>query len=216
MSNNSAITVIKSGTTITGKIRSGQMELYGQIEGELSATALVIHPGARCTGTVRTDSAEIAGFVDGDVFVKQLCNIRNTGVVHGRVHYGKLALAEGGVISAEVKNVPPSLQGDFELSVERGKSVRITTEDLTAVDPDDQATDLVFSIANVVNGKVVLSDAPTKPVSRFTQAELLNGKVAFQHDDSKTGGARFDVVVTDKAGATSGKPQTVLVAVHSN
>ena len=74
--------------------------------------------------------------------VKNLIDIRSSGNVSGNVKYGKLALEMGGNLSAEMRNVPPSLGGDLNLEVAKGHSVPITLQDLTALDPDDAARDL--------------------------------------------------------------------------
>jgi hypothetical protein len=89
----------------------------------------------------------------------------------------------------------------------------ITLEDLHAIDPDDEAKDLVFTVSNARNGFVTLSSAPGRPAAKFTQADLEGGRVSFKHDGTATPAASFDVVVADHTGATSGAPQTVKVTV---
>jgi hypothetical protein len=145
--------------------------------------------------------------------VTNLIAIGSQGRVTGRVRYGKLALAEGGELSAEVRNIPPQVSGDFQVAVRQGRSVRITLEDISAVDPDDTAQTLSFSVSRPVNGYIALSDAPSAPVERFSQADLEAGRVLFVHRGNDASPASFDVVVSDKAGATSGAPRTVKAAV---
>jgi cytoskeletal protein CcmA (bactofilin family) len=190
-----------------------QLEVYGYIEGQMTAGAVRVHKTGRCYGTVKTDAAEVHGDLQGTVFVKNLIDIRSSGSVSGNVHYGKLALEAGGNLSAEVRNVPPTIAGDLDLAVGKGRSVRITLQDLTALDPDDDARDLIFTVSNARNGSVTFAGMPTRAVIRFTQADLAGGKVLFTHDGTDTRAASFDVVVADHAGATSGAPQTVKVAV---
>ena len=156
----------------------------------------------------------IIPFMIWDVVVKHLIKIRDTGSVSGNVQYGALAMEVGGNLSAEVRNVPPKLAGDLDLTVARGRSVLITLEDLHAVDPDDEAKDLVFSVSNPRNGFVTLAGAPGRPAAQFTQADLEAGKVSFTHDGSPAPTASFEVVVADHTGATSGRPQTVKVTVR--
>jgi hypothetical protein len=92
--------------------------------------------------------------------------------------------------------------------------VQVTLEDLNAVDPDDDAKDLTFTVSRATNGFVTLSGTPARPVARFTQADLQSGRVLFMHDGTNTKMASFDVVVADHAGASSGAPQTVKVHVR--
>jgi cytoskeletal protein CcmA (bactofilin family) len=190
------------------------MEVYGYVEGDVAADQVLVHPNGRCYGTVRSDSAEIHGDLQGTVVVRNLINIHSSGSVSGNVRYGKLALAAGGSLSAEVRNVPPGLAGDLELAVAKGRTVPITREDLHAIDPDDTASELTFTVSNARNGFVALAGAPRRAATTFTQADLEGGQVLFAHDGTNTNVASFDVVVADRSGATSGAAQTVTVSVR--
>jgi cytoskeletal protein CcmA (bactofilin family) len=212
---NRGVLVVSADTVIKGGIRNGrQVEIHGYVEGEVASEALLIHPTGRLHGTIHADRAEVHGEMQGEIYVKNLISIGSSGSVTGKVRYGQLAIAHGGHLSAEVKNVPPALAGDFQIEVSRGQSVAITRQDLNAVDPDDAATDLVFTIAHPVRGFIALNSAPSQAVTRFTQAELQEGKVLFQHDGSPAAVAGFDVRVTDHTGASSGAPQIVKVDVR--
>ena len=94
--------------------------------------------------------------------------------------------------------------------------MRITLQDLTALDPDDAAEHLTFTVSRAKNGFVTLATDPARPVRRFTQADLERGTVLFRHDGTDGPLASFDVVVADHAGATSGAAQTVNVAVRAH
>ena len=210
------ILVVREDTIIKGEIRNcRQMEVYGYVEGDVAADKLLIHPSGQCYGTVKTESAEIRGTLQGDVVVKHLISIRDTGSVSGNVQYGQLAMEPGGNLTAEMRNVPPAVSGDLDLSVAKGRSVRITLEDLQAVDPDDEAKDLTFTVSNPRNGFIALAGAPGRPAAKFTQADLVGGRVSFTHDGTATQAASFDVIVADHTGAISGQPQTVKVTVKA-
>lgn len=208
------VLVVREDTAIMGEIRNCQrIEIYGHVQGQIAAESILVHEGGHFYGTVKSDTADVHGTMQGDVIVKNLISIRSSGSVSGNVRYGQLALEAGGNLSAEVRNVPPTLRGDFDLTVGKGRTVTITLEDLRAFDPDDKATDLVFSVSNAKNGFVSLSRKPAEPVANFSQADLQNGTVLFRHDGTNTQKASFDVVVADQAGATSGGARTVQVAV---
>lgn len=210
--------VIGADTVLKGNLLNGrQVEIYGYVEGELIVENLIIHDGGRLFGTARADTAEIRGLLQGEVAVKNLITIGASGTVIGKVQYGNIQMENGGNLSAELRNVPPELTGDFQLVVGRGRSVVVTPVDITAVDPDDEASALMFRISNIVNGQIILSSATaTDPVSQFTQADLEAGKVSFLHDGRTDAPAAFDVVVSDDDGATSGAAQTVKVAVRAS
>lgn len=217
MADNSGILVVTQDTVIRGVTdmrNCRKLEVHGYVEGDVSAASVLVHKTGRVFGTMRTDTAEVHGTVQGDVTVKHLIDIRSSGHVSGNVKYGKLALEMGGNLSAEVRNVPPSLGGDLNLEVPKGRSVPITLQDLTALDPDDAAKDLKFTVTKASNGFVALVSAPQRAITAFTQADLESGSVAFKHDGTNTSTAGFDVMVADRSGATSGAARTVSVAVR--
>jgi len=212
----SRVLIVREDTFIKGEIRNaGRIEVYGYVEGEIAGELLVVQPGGRCFGRVKVANADVRGQLQGDIAVRQLISIRAGGDVVGNVKYGKLAMEMGGSLTAEMRNIPPSIAGDLDMSVDKGKAVRITLQDLSAIDPDDSAEHLTFTVSQVRNGFVTLASDPIQPVDTFTQADLEQGVVLFHHDGTDEPRASFAVVVADRAGATSGTAQTVNVAVRS-
>ena len=217
MTSQQEITIIREHTQLTGDItRCNRLEIFGYVEGNIQADFIHVHEGGKLFGKVKAGAAVIAGEAQGEIKVKNLISILSTGAVSGNVHYGQLALESGGDLSADVKNVPPELGGDFHLRVAKGKSVPITLTDLSAFDPDDTADDLTFTISNIKNGFVSSTQTPTTPIQKFTQADLEAGKILFVHNGANASKAGFDVVVADDDGATSGSPQTVEVDVSAS
>ncbi len=215
MTNNQGIVVVSSDTDIKGDITDcRQIDIHGYVEGNLSVESIRVHNGGRFTGRIQAENAEINGQCKGEVLVKQLIKIGPSGSVSGTVRYGRLAMDEGAELSADVRNVPPEIAGDLNVSVSKGGSVVISTEDLTAIDPDDTAENLTYTISNIRNGFVSHKNAPQTPVHTFTQADLEQGNIAFIHDGSMAQSASFDVVVKDDDGATSGAAQTVEVEIR--
>ncbi|MBU1209811.1 MAG: polymer-forming cytoskeletal protein [Alphaproteobacteria bacterium] len=194
---------------------NGQITVNGRVQGNVSARTVVISQSGGLFGSLRAQDAEVHGSVQGDVFIRELIRIGETGSVTGNVEYGKIAMAQGGTLSATLRNVPPHLAGDLNLAVERGSSVQITTADLTAFDPDDDAKDLTFSVSRPTNGFVALSTDRSTSISQFTQADLENGHVIFVHDGASTQAAGFDTIVADAKGATSGQSKRVSVSVRA-
>ena len=210
------VLIISEDAVLKGDVKNcKRMEVYGYVEGDLAAENLIVHEGGQYYGKVKADSAVIEGALQGDVRIKNLISIKNSGSVHGNVKYGRLAMEEGADLTAQVRNVPPTLAGDLDIAVDKGRSVRITLDDLNAVDPDDKPENLIFTVSNTANGIVALAAAPATPVVNFTQADLEGGRVVFAHDGTNTQTANFDVIVADHAGAMSGGPQTVKVAVRA-
>jgi cytoskeletal protein CcmA (bactofilin family) len=215
MPDNRGVLIIGEDAVLKGEVKSGQrIEIWGYVEGGVSASDVIVHEGGRLFGNVSSDTAEIYGTIQGDVRVQQLIQIKSTGHAAGKIKYGRLSMEEGGELSAHVRNIPPALSGDLDLTVSKGRSVRITTADLNALDPDDRPENLTFHISNAAGGYVALSQDSAQPVATFSQADLEGGQVFFAHDGSDAAKARFDVEVTDVSGASSGRPQTVNVAVR--
>lgn len=213
---NQGVVIINSDTVLKGEIRNcRRLEVHGYVEGGVEAEAVHVHKDGKLFGTIKSDTADVHGTLQGEASIKNLMNIHTSGSVIGNVRYGRLAMEPGAELSAEVRNVPPSLAGDFDLTVSKGRSVPITLQDLSALDPDDNAQDLTFTVSNARGGFVALMSAPTTPVSQFTQADLESRQVSFKHDGGPSTTASFDVVVSDRAGATSGAAQTVRVGVKA-
>lgn len=190
-----------------------RLDVHGLIEGDVMADEVVVHEGGRLSGRLRTNSLDVKGTIEGDVVVRNLVTIRKSGVVTGDVRYGRMVLEPGGELTAKVKNVPPELVGDFSVSVRRGQHVVVTTQDIAAIDPDNTAEELTYAITNMRGGHVALQGTPGTAVATFTQADLDQSRILFVHDGGPERTCRFDVVVHDAEGASSGTPRTVDVIV---
>ncbi len=216
MSDNRGVLIIGPDAVLKGDVKNARrVEVHGYIEGGVAADDVVVHDDGRLFGSVKSETAEIKGTLQGDVRVNHLIAIKSTGSVSGTVKYGRLAMEDGANLTATVRNVPPSISGDLDLTVNKGRSVRITLSDLSALDPDDKAEDLTFKVSNARGGFVTQSGAPGLTIETFTQADLEGGRVHFAHDGGEAVTASFDVIVADDDGATSGPAKTVNVAVRA-
>jgi len=196
-------------------IANGPLTVNGRVQGNLSAQSVTITKTGGIYGSLRARNAEVHGALQGDVSVIELIRIGETGSVTGQVEYGKIAMAQGGELSATMRNVPPHMSGDLNLSVARGGSVQITTVDLTAFDPDDAAKDLTFTVSKPANGHVAFAADHSAAISTFTQADLEAGTVVFVHSGASAPTAGFYTSVSDAKGGTSGEPRHVSVSVSA-
>lgn len=214
LASETGVLVIAADSGLNGQVRNcRRLEIHGRLEGEVETTELIVHAGGICTGRVRAEQAEVMGTLEGEVRVRRAIRIRSSGAVAGNVLYGSLALEPGGELSATVRNVPPTVGGDFQIEVAAGGSVRLTLSDLTAHDPDDRPEDLRFAVSRVVAGRVAHTTAPDRALEAFTQADLTAGQVLFVHDGGTQREGGFEVVVSDAKGATSGAPRRVRALV---
>lgn len=216
MDDHRGVLVVGQDAVLKGEVKNAKrVEVHGYVDGGVNANEVVIADQGKLFGSLRSEIAEVRGMVQGDVRVSQLISIKSTGSVAGNVKYGRLTMEEGADLAAQVRNIPPSISGDLDLTVDKGRSVRITRADLTAFDPDDKARDLTFEVTHAQGGFVTQTGAPGLAIQTFTQADLEAGRVHFAHDGGNAETASFNVAVTDKAGAKSGPAKTVNVAVRS-
>lgn len=206
--------VIAAGDQFVGQIRGGNLvEINGQAEGTIVTRKLVIGPKGEFKGSLKVDEAVIHGLLRGEATVQKLLSITKTGDVVGRISYGQIAIEYGGHFTADARNVPPELAGDFELVVARGEMVAITPSDLNATDADDAATALTYTASGMLNGYLARNDDSRTAIQKFTQADINAGVVLFVHNgEGRVAG--FDVIVSDDDGATAGGARPVLVRIE--
>jgi len=74
----------------------------------------------------------------------------------------------------------------------------ITTADLSASDFDTPDDELVYNITNQTeNGQIELTTNPGLAITSFTQDDLVNGLVVYNHDGSETIFDSFEFALTD-------------------
>ncbi|XP_012584168.1 PREDICTED: chondroitin sulfate proteoglycan 4 [Condylura cristata] len=90
-----------------------------------------------------------------------------------------------------VNDQPPVLTTNTGLQMWEGTTVPIPPEALRGTDSDSGPKDLVYTLEQPSNGRVVLQTAPGTEVRSFTQAQLENGLVLFSHKGALDGGFHF-------------------------
>ena len=214
MSDTIGVCRIAPDLIVQGQILNARrVEIAGYVEGAIAADHVVIAQGGRAYGNIRAVTADVHGDAQGDLRIRELIRIGETGSVSGQVQYGAIAMLPGGHLSAELRNVPPTVAGDLSLKVARGRSVVITRADLKAIDPDDAPEDLTFTVSRPVAGFVALSSRPSEAVTTFTQADVNGRRVMFVHDGSDGARAGFAVQCRDDDGASAGTALPVTVEV---
>src|SRR5205823_14130057 len=85
---------ISAGLSIVGKIVGhGAVTIFGQVEGELRASTVVIAEGAQMEGDVVADQLTIGGHVKGTVHANRV-KLNSTAVVEGDIFHRTLAIEE--------------------------------------------------------------------------------------------------------------------------
>jgi cytoskeletal protein CcmA (bactofilin family) len=88
------VSSISSGLSIVGKIVGhGALTIFGQVEGELRASTVVIAEGAQMEGDVVAEELTIGGYVKGTIHANRV-KLNSTAVVEGDIFHRTLAIEE--------------------------------------------------------------------------------------------------------------------------
>lgn len=92
---NAAKSVLASDLRITGEITSsGAVEVFGDIDGNLTARSLMIGGEGAVKGTVSAETVEVKGKLDGRVSTQSF-TLRATADVEADVNYTSLVIESG-------------------------------------------------------------------------------------------------------------------------
>jgi cytoskeletal protein CcmA (bactofilin family) len=88
------VSSISSGLSIVGKIIGhGALTIFGQVEGEVCASTVVIAEGAQMEGDVVAEELTIGGHVKGTIHANRV-KLNSTAVVEGDIFHRTLAIEE--------------------------------------------------------------------------------------------------------------------------
>jgi cytoskeletal protein CcmA (bactofilin family) len=88
------VSSISSGLSIVGKIVGhGALTIFGQVEGELRASTVVIAEGAQMEGDVVAEELTIGGHVKGTIHANRV-KLNSTAIVEGDIFHRTLAVEE--------------------------------------------------------------------------------------------------------------------------
>lgn len=90
------LSIIGADVRVVGNIiTQGEMQIDGQVEGDIACTRLVVGEGARITGEVTADTVRIHGHVDGRIIANAVTIARSAEVV-GDITHETLEIEAGG------------------------------------------------------------------------------------------------------------------------
>lgn len=84
------------------------LAIEGNVEATIISKVMEIAPPGRLNGTATIDIAEVHGEFSGELTVRDKLTVHGTGRVTGTVRYGRLVVADGGVINGEIKQLEPA------------------------------------------------------------------------------------------------------------
>jgi cytoskeletal protein CcmA (bactofilin family) len=97
--------IISADLTITGNLHSdGDIQIEGQVDGDVLSRSLTIGQGAKVKGTVRADEVKIAGNLKGEVHAARV-SITSTARVTGDVLHKSLSIESGAYIDGLCRRI---------------------------------------------------------------------------------------------------------------
>ncbi len=112
-------------------------------------------------------------------------------------------------------NVAPTLDADTGIEVERGGTVSLTTSDLRVMDMESPPTQITYTLTGPpTSGTLRLDGTPLALNVGFTQADIDNGRVSYEHLSSEAGlYDGFSFTAVDGDGASLATPGALHITV---
>jgi cytoskeletal protein CcmA (bactofilin family) len=101
--------------TITGNIGgSGNLHIDGRIEGDVTASSLILGTDGYVRGNIVADSAQVSGSVEGTVAARSLV-IEATARIVGDLSYDAVSVASGAQVEGRVKRLTRDAEPSLKL-----------------------------------------------------------------------------------------------------
>lgn len=107
-----AVSIIDADTMITGTVTcTGEMELRGQVEGQIHSRNLIIRQHGHMHGDIFCESVMVDGRVDGNLHANQV-DLKSSANVNGDIHHTFLTIETGAMFEGDVRrsNNPTQVQ----------------------------------------------------------------------------------------------------------
>ncbi|MCS6289106.1 MAG: cadherin domain-containing protein, partial [Nitrospira sp.] len=120
-------------------------------------------------------------------------------------------------VNVTAVNDRPVITVNSGSSVAEGGTDTITSAELAAVDVDNSATQLRFSVGTgPAHGRLELTTRPGVALATFTQADLAANRLVYRHDGSETLSDSFTFTLSDGAGGSVGTTTMTLTITPVN
>ena len=127
---------------------------------------------------------------------------------------GTATITNNAMLIVAAVNDPPSITTNT-LVISEGQRVVLDRSMISASDAESTATALTYSVSGLGGGSFALADAPTVPISTFTQAQIDSGSVVFTHDGSEAA-PTYTLTVSDGTGAASPASTATIAFTNTN
>jgi VCBS repeat-containing protein len=139
-----------------------------------------------------------AGSIDTvQVFNRPLTPAETSGLYSGGTYTGTVSLTVNPV------NDPPTIVTNTTASVNEGSVITITTAQLRAVDIDNTASQLTYTLEVApTRGSLRLAGSLLSAGAVWTQDDINNSRLTYEHNGSETSSDQFRFTLSDGAGGT--------------
>lgn len=102
---NGGLSFIGREVTIQGNVGgTGNLHIDGKIDGDVTASSVILGADAMVRGNIVADSAQISGSVEGTIAAKSLV-IEATAKITGDLSYDSVSVASGAQVEGRVKRL---------------------------------------------------------------------------------------------------------------
>jgi cytoskeletal protein CcmA (bactofilin family) len=149
--------IVNAELKVKGDLESsGDIQVYGRVDGDITSRSITICPGARVNGSVKADSVRISGELEGQIEAPSV-NIEKGAKVRGDIIHDSLAVESGAEIeghcrrltkpAAKTASSDKTLGGDAKTAQEKS----FDTLDLKKEDAVEKSASSPFKPAGAAN-----------------------------------------------------------------
>lgn len=133
ISNEDQVVIVGNTFEIKGDINGlGAVIISGKIEGNVSASQIVIESGASVIGNVTCLQLDISGHVRGLIESGNVI-VRENATIEGDLNYSSLAIESGGTVTGKLKQVSSKSPGNADAGPKNFQSPRVPTQTVTHI-----------------------------------------------------------------------------------
>ncbi|MGM0587392.1 MAG: invasin domain 3-containing protein [Bacteroidota bacterium] len=200
---------VDEGNTVT--IPQGKLEVTDEEQSAANITYTVDSDVSN--GTLKVNGT---GISNGDTFTQQDINNSNLTYEHDGSETNSdsfdftVSDGNGGSIAAttfsitvNAVNDTPVLAANNGLTLDEGTEKSITSTELEVTDVEQTAGSITYTVSNVpANGDLKLNGTALSNTDTFTQQDIVDDNLSYEHDGSETTSDSFDFTVSDGAGGS--------------
>jgi len=211
--------VLGVGNLLAADEESGPLDLQFEITSLGSNTAFIRDPGGADSPILLNGTFTLQEVLDGNIAVRHLGDVppQTPSEANSPPEYTLTVTDQGGVgltsaasiadITFSAENDPPVLLINDPFGITQGQTASVTGAVLSVEDEETtNPANIVYTVTTVENGGFLLNGSPT---TSFTQADLNNNRISFDHDGSEDPPA-YTLTVSD-----SGVPTAQTITLNS-